>query len=60
MAKNRPIGDNSRRGSVRSRTQFKYNGVNFKRNAETGRIMAGKIGPWKGIAQEPDGRRKTG
>lgn len=60
MAKNGPKGG-GRRGSVTNRTQFKHNGLYFKRDAETGRIMDGKAGgtPFKGVAKEPDGRRTS-
>ena len=59
MAKNRPVGDGSRKGSVTGRTQFQHNGTWFKRDANTGRIMNGKADgtPHKGVAKEPDGRR---
>lgn len=60
MAKNRPVGDGARKGSVTARTQFQHNGVWYKRNADTGQIMNGKADgtPHKGVAREPDGRRK--
>lgn len=59
MAKNRPVGDGSRKGSVTGRTQFQHNGIWYKRDADTGRIMNGKADgtPHKGVAKEPDGRR---
>ena len=60
MAKN--TGDNYRRGSVNDRSQSKnpLTGDYTKRNDATGRFMAGKEGgkPYKGVAKEPDGRRK--
>jgi len=58
MAKN--SGDGFRRGSVDSRTQFKAPNGNFvKRDADSGRFMDQKSGgqPFKGVAQEKDGRR---
>jgi len=60
MAKNPPVGDNARKGSVNDRTQFEHNGTWFKRDTNTGRIMDGKQDgkPFKGVAKEPDGRRK--
>lgn len=60
MAKNRPVGDSARKGSVTDRTQFQHNGTWFKRDASSGRILDGKRDgtPFKGVAKEPDGRRK--
>ena len=57
MAKN--TGRGHRQGAVARRTQFRHNGVYFKRDAATGRILNGKADgtPHKGVAQEPDGRR---
>jgi hypothetical protein len=59
MATN-PPKNNSRVGSVRERTQFEHNGTHYKRDTTTGRIIDGKKsdGPYKGVAKEPDGRRK--
>jgi len=59
MATN-PPKDNARVGAVRERTQFEHNGTWFKRDTNTGRIMDGKNDgtPFKGVAKEPDGRRK--
>lgn len=56
MARN--TGDGYRRGSVRDRSQFEHNGVWFKRDTDTGRIMNGKEdgAPFKGVAREPDDR----
>ncbi len=59
MATN-PPKDNSRIGSVRDRTQFEHNGTWFKRDTTNGQIIGGKKGgdPYKGVAREPDRRRK--
>ena len=59
MATN-PPKDNARVGAVRERTQFEHNDTWFKRDANTGRIMGGKKDgtPFKGVAKEPDRRRK--
>ncbi|OYX77722.1 MAG: hypothetical protein B7Y82_07115 [Sphingomonadales bacterium 32-65-25] len=59
MAKN--TGDGFRRGSVDDRTQFKApNGNYVKRDTDSGRFMDQKSDgrPFKGVAQEKDGRRK--
>ena len=60
MAKN--TGNGSRIGSVTDRSQVKspVSGDFTKRNDNTGRFMAQKEGgqPFKGVAKEPDGRRK--
>lgn len=54
-------GENHRIGSIKDRSQF-YNEVTdiyIKRDATTGRFMEGKQGnPFKGVAKEPDGRKK--
>ncbi len=58
MAKN--TGNNSRRGSVRNRTQTQApNGNWVKRDRQTGRFMDQKKDgkPFKGVALEKDGRR---
>jgi len=56
MAKNPPVGDGHREGAVRDRSQFQnpVNGLWFKRDAETGRIMDGKTsgGRFKGVRRE--------
>lgn len=56
MAKNPPTGDGHRRGAVRDRSQFQNpaNGLWFKRDAGTGRIVDGKSsgGPFKGVRRE--------
>jgi len=59
MAKN--TGDDFRRGSVIDRAQLKGpHGTFIKRDTNTGRFMAHKKDglPFKGVAQEDDGRRK--
>ena len=58
MAKN--TGEGSRKGSVNDRTQFETSsGHAAKRDRETGEIIDVKADdkPFKGVAQEPDGRR---
>jgi hypothetical protein len=54
MAKNPPRGDGHRRGQVTGRSQFQRNGVWFKRDTETGRIMGGKGDgtAFKGVRRE--------
>lgn len=54
MAVNKPIGDGHRIGAVRNRSQFEHNGIYYKRDAETGRIMSGKQDgtPYKGVRRE--------
>jgi hypothetical protein len=60
MAKN--TGDGSRIGSVKDRTQVlnPKTGNYVKRDADTGQFMDQKSDgkPFKGVAQEPDGRRR--
>jgi len=58
MAKN--TGDGFRNGSVKGRSQtFNPRTDQFvKRDDGTGRFMAGKDSPFKGVAREPDGRKK--
>ncbi len=53
-------GKGTRKGAVkgRSQTQNPKTGQYVKRNAEDGKFMAAKNEPYKGVAQEPDGRRK--
>ena len=57
MAKNRPYGDNARKGAVRSRSQT-YNPVTkywVKRDANTGQFMDVKTSnnmPFKGVTKE--------
>lgn len=57
MAKNPPIGDNSRRGAVRERSQV-FNPQNetwVKRNSNDGKFMDQKKDgePFKGVRKEP-------
>ena len=56
MAKNPPIGDNSRKGAVKDRSQV-HNPKNdrwVKRDTETGKFMDQKadVDPFKGIRKE--------
>ena len=56
MAKNKPIGDNSRKGAVKDRSQVQNpkTGLWTKRNADTGKFMDVKIsgGKFKGVRKE--------
>lgn len=56
MAKNKPIGDNARKGAVKQRSQILNPKTNLyvKRNAETGRFMDAKTsgGKFKGVRKE--------
>lgn len=55
MAKNKPYGDNARKGAVKSRSQFKHpNGNYVKRDAKSGRFMDQKTsgGKFKGVREE--------
>jgi len=55
MAVNKPTGDGHRIGAVRERSQFKHpNGIHYKRDTQTGRIMDGKKdgNPFKGVRKE--------
>lgn len=59
MAKN--TGEGFRRGSVKNRTQLQTESGKFvKRDRETGEFMDQKKDdqPFKGVAKEPDERRK--
>ncbi len=58
MAKN--TGDNYRKGSVTDRSQtFNPKNETFvKRNDSNGQFMGAKSTPYKGVAKEPDGRKK--
>jgi hypothetical protein len=59
MARN--TGKNTRKGSVKDRTQFQGpNGEWIKRDAESGKFMDVKEDekPFKGVAKEDDDRRK--
>jgi hypothetical protein len=56
MAKNKPIGDNARKGSVKQRSQLLKPKTNLyiKRNSETGKFMDVKTtgGKFKGVRKE--------
>lgn len=60
MAKN--TGEGFRRGSIDDRTQVHNPKIDrwIKRDADNGRFMDQKVDgdPFKGVAKEPDGRRK--
>jgi hypothetical protein len=59
MAKN--TGEGHRKGSVSDRSQTKApSGNHVKRDTDTGQFMDQKADdkPFKGVAKEPDGRRK--
>ena len=56
MAKNKPYGDNARKGAVRNRSQIKNprTGQWIKRDSDTGRFMDVKQDgtKWKGVRRE--------
>ena len=57
MATNKPVGDNSRKGAVRERSQIQNpkTGLWTKRDTETGRFMDVKTSdptPFKGVRKE--------
>ena len=57
MAKNRPYGDNARKGAVKERSQVQNpkTGLWVKRNVETGQFMDVKTSnsqPFKGVRKE--------
>ena len=57
MATNKPVGDNSRKGAVRDRSQIQNpkTGLWTKRDTETGRFMDVKTSdptPFKGVRKE--------
>jgi len=56
MAKNKPYGDNSRKGAVKSRSQVYNEKIErfVKRDSETGRFLNVKSDgkPFKGIRKE--------
>lgn len=56
MAKNKPIGDNSRKGAVKQRSQVLNTKTNLfvKRDTETGKFMDVKTsgGKFKGVRKE--------
>ena len=56
MAKNKPIGDNARKGAVKNRSQVLNTKTNLfvKRDSDTGRFMDVKTtgGKFKGVRKE--------
>lgn len=56
MAKNKPVGDNARKGAVKQRSQVLNPKTNLfvKRDTETGRFMDVKTsgGKFKGVRKE--------
>ncbi|CAM4076462.1 hypothetical protein [Zobellia nedashkovskayae] len=56
MAKNKPVGDNARKGAVKNRSQILNPKTRLfvKRDAETGRFMDVKTtgGKFKGVRKE--------
>lgn len=56
MARNKPVGDNARKGAVKQRSQVLNPKTNLyvKRDAETGRFMDVKTsgGKFKGVRKE--------
>jgi hypothetical protein len=56
MASNKPVGDNSRKGAVKKRTQLEnpITGTMTKRNKESGEFMDVKAteGKFKGVRKE--------
>lgn len=56
MAKNKPVGDNARKGAVKKRSQVLNPKTNLfvKRDTETGRFMDVKTtgGKFKGVRKE--------
>lgn len=57
MAKNKPYGDNARKGAVKNRTQVQNpkTGLWVKRDSVTGRFMDVKTSsdkPFKGVTKE--------
>jgi hypothetical protein len=50
MAKN--TGKGSRKGAVRSRSEFKKGSTYFKRDTKSGRILNGRPKPHKGVRDE--------
>lgn len=56
MAKNKPVGDNARKGAVKGRSQVLNPKTNLyvKRNVETGRFMDVKTsgGKFKGVRKK--------
>lgn len=56
MAKNKPVGDNARRGAVKNRSQTKHSNkkLYIKRDTKTGQFMDVKTsgGKFKGVRRE--------
>ncbi len=56
MASNKPFGNNSRKGAIKKRTQFKnpITGLHTKRNKKTGKFLDVKTsgGKFKGVRKE--------
>jgi hypothetical protein len=56
MAKNKPVGDNARKGAVKNRSQVFNTKTNLfvKRDSDTGRFMDVKTtgGKFKGVRKE--------
>jgi hypothetical protein len=56
MAKNKPVGDNARKGAIKKRSQVLNTKTNLfvKRDSETGRFMDVKTtgGKFKGVRNE--------
>jgi hypothetical protein len=56
MAKNKPVGDNARKGAVKQRSQVLNTKTNLyvKRDSETGKFMDVKTtgGKFKGVKKE--------
>ncbi|MFA5296970.1 MAG: hypothetical protein WC389_02040 [Lutibacter sp.] len=56
MAKNKPVGDNARKGAVKQRSQVLNTKTNLyvKRDSETGKFMDVKTtgGKFKGVRKE--------
>jgi hypothetical protein len=56
MAKNKPVGDNARKGAVKQRSQVLNSKTNLyvKRDTETGKFMDVKTsgGKFKGVRKE--------
>ena len=56
MASNKPVGDNSRKGAVKKRSQLEnpITGTMTKRNKESGKFMDVKTteGKFKGVRKE--------
>lgn len=50
MAKN--TGKGHRKGAVKGRSEFVRNGVHYKRDTTTGRILNGSKNPHKGVRDE--------